>query len=54
MIDKSQYTWMTADASDAEIPAWRRLDIVTRKWANQTQYEKDLSDYQNRKVMYQD
>jgi hypothetical protein len=53
MTDIKNYFWMTADAEDEEIPAWKRLDIVTRKWANQSQYEKDLSDYQKRKEMYE-
>lgn len=54
MSDTEKYIWLNADAGDEEIPAWKRLDIVTRKWANQSQYEKDLSDYQNRKIIYQD
>ena len=54
MRDIGNYFWMSADATDEEIPAWKRLDIVTRQWANQSQYEKDLSDYQNRKIIYQD
>jgi hypothetical protein len=42
-----------ARADDEEIPAWKRLDIVTRKWAILSQHEKDLSDYQKMKEMYQ-
>jgi hypothetical protein len=42
-----------AKADDEEIPAWKRLDIVTRKWAIQSQFEKDLSDYQKRMEYYQ-
>ncbi len=42
-----------ARADDEEIPAWKRLDIVCRKWAILTQHEKDLSDYQKMKELYQ-
>ncbi len=45
--------WMNAIADDEEIPAWKRLDIVTRKWAVLSGMEKDLSDYQKRKELYQ-
>lgn len=45
---------LNARADDDEIPEWKRLDIVIRKWAALSGMEKDLSDYQNRKVMYQD
>jgi hypothetical protein len=48
-----QYIWLSAITDDGEIPAWRRLDIATKKWANLTQMENDLSDYQKRKEMYQ-
>ena len=42
-----------ARADDEEIPAWKRLDIACRKWAILSQHEKDLSDYQKMKEMYQ-
>jgi hypothetical protein len=45
--------WMNAIVDDEEIPAWKRLDIVTRKWAVLSGMEKDLSDYQKRKELYQ-
>ena len=48
-----QYIWLSAITDDDEISAWRRLDIATKKWANLTQMENDLSDYQKRKEMYQ-
>jgi hypothetical protein len=45
--------WFDAIADDDEIPAWKRLDIVTRKWAVLSGMEKDLNDYQKRKEYYQ-
>jgi hypothetical protein len=53
MTDSGYYIWLDAKADDEEIPAWKRLDIVTRKWAALTGMEKDLSDYQMRKEMYE-
>jgi hypothetical protein len=50
---EKQYIWMDAVADDAEIPDWKRLDIVTRKWAVLSMMEKDLSSYQKMKEMYQ-
>lgn len=44
---------LDARADDAEIPDWKRLDIVVRKWAALSGMEKDLSDYQKRKELYQ-
>ena len=52
-IPSGQYIWLGAVTDDGEIPDWKRLDIVTKKWANLTQMENDLSDYQKRKEMYQ-
>lgn len=51
--EKSYYLWLDAKADDEEIPAWKRLDIVTRKWATLSLMENDLSDYQKRKELYQ-
>jgi hypothetical protein len=53
MGNTGHYIWLDAIADDEEIPAWKRLDIVTRKWAALTGMEKDLSDYQKRKELYQ-
>jgi hypothetical protein len=36
-----------------EYPEWKLLDIVCRKWAVMSGLEKDLSDYQKRKEMYE-
>lgn len=44
---------LDARADDDEIPAWKRLDIVTRKWAALTGMEKDLSNYQKLKELYE-
>jgi hypothetical protein len=41
-----------ARADDEEIPAWKRLDIVTRKWAILSQHENDLAEYQKIQEMY--
>jgi hypothetical protein len=51
--EENVYLWLDAKADDEEIPAWKRLDIVTRKWAALTGMEKDLSDYAKMKEMYQ-
>ena len=53
MIEQNQPLIFSAIADDEEIPAWKRLDIVTRKWAALSGMEKDLSDYQKRKEMYE-
>jgi hypothetical protein len=53
MNDAGYYIWLDARADDAEIPAWKALDIVTRKWAVLSGMENDLSDYQKRKEMYE-
>ena len=53
MNEQNQSLIFDARADDEEIPAWKRLDIVTRKWAALTGMENDLSDYQKRKELYQ-
>ena len=53
MNDNGHYIWLDARADDEEIPAWKRLDIVVRKWAVLSGMEKDLSDYQKRKEMFE-
>ena len=53
MSNNGHYIWLDAVADDEEIPAWKRLDIVIRKWAALTGMEKDLSDYQKRKELYE-
>jgi hypothetical protein len=53
MSNNGHYIWLDAKTDDEEIPAWKRLDIVIRKWATLTGMEKDLSDYQKRKELYE-
>ena len=52
MTDASYYIWLDAKTDDEEIPAWKRLDIVTRKWAVMSQFEKEQSDYLKMKEFY--
>ncbi len=51
--DSGHYIWLDAKVDDNEIPPWKQLDIVCRKWATLSGFEKDLSDYQKRKEMYE-
>lgn len=44
--------WMNAIVDDEEIPAWKRLDIVTRKWATLSLFEKDQEVYQKLRAEY--
>jgi len=53
MNDNGHYIWLDAATNEEEIPAWKTLDIVIRKWAALTGMENDLSDYQKRKELYQ-
>jgi hypothetical protein len=53
MNDSGHYIWLDAKAADEEIPAWKRLDIVTRKWATLSGMEKDAENYQKRKELYE-
>jgi hypothetical protein len=53
MNDQQNTFWLDARVDDKEIPAWKQLDIVCRKWANLSGMEKDLSDYQKRKELYE-
>lgn len=36
-----------------EIPAWKLVDLICRKWAVMSGHEKDQSDYQKRKELYE-
>ena len=53
MSDQGYYIWLDADAQDTEIPDWKRLDTVVRKWAVLSAHEKDQADYQKRKELYE-
>jgi hypothetical protein len=52
MNESPEHIFLSAIADDDEIPAWKRLDIVTRKWAVLSGMEKDLNDYQKRQELY--
>jgi len=52
MTDASYYIWLDAKTDDEEIPAWKALDIVCRKWAVMSQFEKEQSDYLKMKEYY--
>jgi hypothetical protein len=53
MSNTGHYIWLDAKVNDNEIPAWKQLDIVIRKWAVISGLEKDLSDYQKIKESYE-
>ena len=53
MIDEMLNLWMSAKADDEEIPAWKALDIVTRKWAVMSGFEKDQASFLKIKEMYE-
>ena len=52
MNNNNNQIWLDAKADDEEIPAWKRLDIVTRKCAVMSQFEKEQSDYLKMKEFY--
>jgi hypothetical protein len=45
MNDNGHYIWLDAIVDDGEIPAWKALDIVCRKWATLTGFENDQEKY---------
>lgn len=45
--------WLDANSADPEIPAWKRLDIVTRQWAVLSGFEKDAKFYEKLKEISQ-
>lgn len=53
MSNENNAYWLDAKADDDEIPAWKRLDIVTRKWAVLSGFEKDQVNYAKMKEMYE-
>jgi len=53
MNEENLNFWANARVDDAEIPAWKALDIVTRKWASLSGFEKDQNAYQKMKEMYE-
>ena len=50
--EKSYYIWLDKSEEVEEIPAWKQLELVVRKWVVMSQMEKDLNDYQKRKKQY--
>ena len=52
MDEENLNFWLSAKADDDEIPAWKALDIVCRKWAVMSQFEKEQSDYLKMKEFY--
>lgn len=54
-MDKTeQYLFLNyAIADDIELPAWKNLDIVCRKWAILSCFEKDQANYEALKQQYQ-
>jgi len=53
MNEQNKQIILDIDASDEEIPAWKLVDLTCRKWAALSGLEKDLSDYQKRKDLYE-
>jgi len=53
MNEKDYNLWMSAKADDNEVPAWKLVDLICRKWAVMSQFEKDQENYQKRKELYQ-
>jgi hypothetical protein len=52
-MEKENYSiWLDAKIDDAEIPAWKRLDLVTRQWAVLSQFEQEQSDFVKMKEFY--
>jgi hypothetical protein len=53
MSDIGHYIWLDANVENAKISDWERLELVIRKWAVLSAHEKQQSDYQKRKEMYE-
>ena len=53
MYEEEYDLWMSAKVADEEIPAWKALDIVTRKWAVMSGFEKDQASFLKIKEMYE-
>ena len=45
--EQSFYIGLTNSEQNSEIPAWKALDEVCRKWAVLSLHEKDLEKYEN-------
>jgi len=53
MNEEEYNLWMSAKTEDPELPAWKALDIVTRKWAVMSGFEKDQAKYTEMKFYYE-
>lgn len=53
MNEQNMEFFMQAKADDGEVPAWKLVDLICRKWAIMSQFEKDQSNYQKLKEMYE-
>jgi hypothetical protein len=53
MSDHGYYIWLDANVQDEESSDWKRLELVTRKWAVLSAHEKEQADYQKRKELYE-
>ena len=49
---RGHYIWLDANVEEDEIPAWKSLDNVIRKWAVLSQHEDDLAKYTKIQEMY--
>jgi hypothetical protein len=53
MSNDSYYIHLQNPEKDVESEPWKALDEVVRKWVTLSGHEKDLSDYQKRKELYE-
>ncbi len=53
MNEQNMEFFMRAKADDGEVPAWKLVDLICRKWAVMSQFEKDQSNYAKLKEMYE-
>lgn len=54
MNEQNAEFFLNAKSDDGEVPAWKLVDLICRKWAVMSQFENDLVNYEKRKVIYQD
>lgn len=50
--ERGFYIGLTRFEQDEEIPAWKALDEVVRKWATMSGLEKDLENYEKLRQTY--
>ena len=44
-MSNNPYIWLEANTQDGEVPAWKLVDLVCRKWAVLSGMEKDQQKY---------